>query len=169
MFRVGDAVVHPVRGAGVVIGIEERQRLESRDLYYRIKLLGQPAVRLMLPVSAAETIGLRRAVPLGELKQVWQTLRGDPQTLPGDNNERYQLVRDKLRAGDVFRVAEVVRDMAWRQQGDRGLTTVGKRLYDEGLTLLAAEVAAVQGSCLTDAETEIRGKLRESQSISVRL
>lgn len=162
MFKVGDAVVHPVRGAGVVIGIEERQRRGDDSLYYRIELLGQPAIRLMLPVSVAEEIGLRRAVSRARLEEVWETLCGNPQTLPGDNNERYQLLREKLRGGDVFQVAEVVRDMASRQQGERGLTTVGKRLYEESLTLLAAEVAAAQDSCLTDAESQIRGMLREN-------
>ena len=167
MFRVGDAVVHPVRGAGMVIGIEERQQQGSSTLYYRIELLGQPTVRLMLPISSAQIVGLRLAVPLSELKQVWQVLRSSPQILPGDNNERYRFVRDKLRAGDVFQVAEVVRDMASRQQVARGLTTVGKRLYDEGLMLLAAEVAAVQGNRVADAATQIRDKLSEGPSPSI--
>ena len=167
MFRVGDAVVHPVRGAGVVIGIEERQQQGSSTPYYRIELLGQPTIRLMLPISSAKTIGLRLAIARSELRDVWQVLCASPQTLPGDNNERYQFLRDKLRAGDVFQVAEAVRDMAWRRQGARGLTTVGKRLYEESLTLLAAEVAAVQGNRVADAETQIRDKLCESLSPSI--
>jgi CarD family transcriptional regulator len=161
MFKVGDAVVHPVRGAGVVVDIEERQLRGDDSLYYRIELLGQPAIRLMLPVSVAEEIGVRRAVSRARLEEVWATLNANPETLPGDNNERYQLLKEKLRGGDVFQVAEVVRDMASRQQGERGLTTVGKRLYEEGLMLLAAEVAAAQDSSLTDAESQIRGMLRE--------
>jgi len=162
MFRVGDAVVHPVRGAGVVISIEERQQGDVSNTYYRIEMLRQPVIRLMLPVSVAEAVGLRHAVPPARLKEVWDVLLGEPQRLPGDKDVRYQSLKDKLRSGSIFQVAEAVRDMAWRQRGERGLTTVGKRLYEEGLELLAAEIAAAQGGCVADVEAQVKGKLKES-------
>jgi CarD family transcriptional regulator len=161
MFEVGDAVVHPVRGAGVIVGIQERRQGDASIVYYRIELLRQPVVRLMLPVNVAETIGLRRAVSEGQVDRIWEVLGADPVVLSGDNAARYQFLKDQLRGGDVFQVAAVVRDMAWRQQSKRGLTTVGKRLYEEGLALLAAEVAAAQGVSATDTEAQIKGKLRE--------
>jgi CarD family transcriptional regulator len=164
MFKAGDAIIHPVRGAGIVEGIEERRWRGRSDLYYRIRLLGQEGTSLMIPVDAAKTLGLRRAIPRFRLGQVWRVLRGDPETLPADHRKRYQLLKGKLHAGDVFQVAEAVRDMAWRQQREGRLTTVGKRIYEEGITLLAGEIAATQSIDLADAETQIRGRLRESLS-----
>jgi RNA polymerase-interacting CarD/CdnL/TRCF family regulator len=74
------------------------------------------------------------------------------------------LLEDKLHAGDVFQVAEVVRDMAWRQQQEGSLTTIGKRRYEEGMKILAGEIAAVQEVDLGDAEAQIRARLSESLS-----
>ncbi|MFQ6101704.1 MAG: CarD family transcriptional regulator [Anaerolineae bacterium] len=159
MFKTGDAIVHPVRGAGVVVCIEERQWHGSRARYYRIKLLGQPSTSLMVPVKIAETMGLRRAIPQSKLRQVWRVLRADPNTLPTEHSKRYQVVEERLHAGDIFQVAEAVRDMAWRKQRGGGLTTRGKQMYEEGVKLLAGEVAATQGVALADAEIEIRERL----------
>jgi CarD family transcriptional regulator len=162
MFKAGDAIVHPVRGAGVVVRIEEREWRGSANLYYRIKLLGQPTSSLMVPISTAETIGLRRAVSRSKLDRVWCVLCSDPGTLPADHKDRYQVLEDKLHAGDVLQVAEAVRDMAWRQKQEGSLTTRGKRMYEEGMMLLAGELAASQDIDLMDAEAQIRAKLGES-------
>jgi len=167
MFKAGDAVIHPVRGAGIVIRIEERQWRGSNDLYYRIRLLGQPDIGLMIPVGVAKTIGLRSAIPPSRLERVWRVLRADPNTLPTDHKKRHQVVKEKLHAGDVFQAAEAVRDMAWRQQREGSLTTVGKQMYKEGMMLLAGEIAAAQGIELADAEVQVRARLNESLSPTI--
>jgi CarD family transcriptional regulator len=162
MFKAGDAVVHPVRGAGVVEGVEERQWRGSDVLYYRIDLLSQPGSSLMIPVKAAKGIGLRRAISQSRLKQVWRVLSTDPEKLPAEHKERYQLLEDKLHTGNALQIAEAVRDMAWRQQREGRLTTRGKRIYEEGMTLLAGEIAAIKGIDLTDAKDRVTSKLKES-------
>ncbi len=162
MFKVGDAIIHPVRGAGVVTRVEERQWRGDNDIYYRIKLLGQPGTKLMVPTSAAETIGLRRAIPPSKLEEVWRVLCDTPEKLPSNHKQRYKVLEDKLYTGDVFQVAEVVRDMTWRRYREGSLTTMGKRRYEKGLRMLAGEIAAVQGIDLSDAESQIRAKLEES-------
>jgi len=158
-FKAGDAIVHPIRGAGVVVRIEKRQWRGNRARYYRIELLGQHGTSLMIPVKAAEKMGLRRAVSQSELKQVWRVLCADPNTLPTEHNKRYQVIEARLHAGDIFQVAEAVRDMAWRKQEGGRLTTRGKQMYEEGVKLLAGEVAATQGIALVDAEAQIRDRL----------
>ncbi len=162
MFRTGEAIVHPVRGAGVIVQIEERHWRGKANLYYRIKLLNQPASSLMIPVQRAESLGLRRAIPSSQLNRIWQILRTDPESLPSDHKERYQILETKLHGGNVLQVAEAVKDMAWRQQQEGKLTTRGKRIYEEGLTLLSGEVAAAQGIELSDAEALIKTKLDEA-------
>lgn len=161
MFKAGDAIVHPVRGAGVVERIEERQWHGSTGKYYRIKLLGQPGTSLMVPVSAAETIGLRRAISRSKLKRVWTMLRADAKPLPADHKARYELLNGRLRAGDVFQIAEAVRDMAWRQEREGSLTTQGKRIYEQAMRTLSGEIAAAQGMDMADAEAQVRAKLGE--------
>jgi CarD family transcriptional regulator len=147
-FKTGDIIIHPIRGAGTVELIEEL----PNDLYYRIKLLGQPGINLVIPTSTAEKLGLRRAIPRSKLKKVWRILGADPKTLPDEYEKRYALLEDKLHAGDVFRVAEAVRDMTWWQQRRGSLNTIEKQLYKEGMDILASEIAAVQGLDMIDAE-----------------
>jgi CarD family transcriptional regulator len=166
MFKAGDAIVHPIRGAGVVERVEERQWRGSSAMYYRINLVGHPGTRLMVPTGAAEELGLRRAIPRSELNKVWHVLLADPRRLPADHKKRYQLLDDKLHTGDIFQVAEVVRDMAWRRQRKGGLTTTGKKRYEEAMRILAGEIAAVQETGVDDAEAQIQAKLLESLSVT---
>jgi CarD family transcriptional regulator len=164
MFKAGDAIVHPIRGAGVVERVEERPWRGRNDVYYRIKLLSHPGINLMIPISAAEALGLRRAIPRSKLKKVWRVLGADPKTLPDEHKKRCALLEDKLHAGDVFRVAEAVRDMTWRRKRRGNLTTTGKQLYKEGMGILAGEIAATQGLDMGDAEAQVRERLSESLS-----
>lgn len=161
MFDTGDTIVHPTHGVGIVVDIKERKWRGNNSLYYEIELLGrEPSVSLMVPVEAAGTIGLRHAITEAKLKQVWRVLRSNPETLPTDHKTRYRFLKEKLYTGDVFQVAEIVRDLAWRQQKNH-LTARGKRVYKEGLMFLAGEVAAAQGIDVAEATTQVRTKLRE--------
>ena len=162
MFEEGDAIVHPIRGVGVVVQVEERQWHGSNSLYYRVKLLNEEDTELMISVDLAKGLGLRRAIPRSKLKQVWRALCADPNKLPSNHKKRYKLVEDKLHAGDVFQVIEVVRDMAWRQRQEGRLNTMGKRMYDEGIGRLAGEIATAQNIDIKDAEVQLRAKLSES-------
>ncbi|HET91618.1 MAG TPA: hypothetical protein ENN99_12900 [Chloroflexi bacterium] len=164
MFKTGEAIVHPIRGAGVVECIEKRQWQGRQSLYYRIKLLSHPSSSLMIPIANAEIIGLRRAILPSELSRVWRVLHAPPRTLPPDHKERYQILEDKLRTGDILQVAEAMRDMTWRQQQEGSLTTRGKRMYEEGMLLLAGEIAATQGIELIEAEAQVREKLEGAPS-----
>jgi CarD family transcriptional regulator len=161
-FKTGDAVFHPVRGAGVVTGIKDRKWDGEKCRYYTIELLGHPGTKVMVPAVTAKEIGLRHAMSQANLKKVWRVLRGDPQKLPKDYKDRYAVIEEKLHTGDTFEVAEAVRDMAWRRKQEGKLTTKGKRIYQEALMLLAGEIAAVQEIEMEEAEGQVYARLQES-------
>jgi CarD family transcriptional regulator len=164
MFDTGDTIVHPTHGVGVVVDINEREWRGSNSLYYQIDLLGrEPSVCLMIPVEAAERLGLRAAIPQSQLEQLWRVLRSTPETLPANHKLRYKLLMDKLHGGDVFQVAEILRDLTWRRQKNH-LTTRGKQVYRDGVRFLAGEIAAAQGIDITEAATQVRTKLEEISS-----
>ena len=158
-FKVGDAVVHPLRGAGVVTAIEERGLRGASDEYISIDMMGVPVTRLMVPTDAADDVGLRRAISKSRLGGLWRVLKGDPDPLPPDHKRRYEHLREKLSECDPYEVAATVRDIAWRQQEEGRLTTVDKRIYDESMTLLAGEIAVTQGIEMSAAEKEIESRL----------
>ena len=96
MFDTGDTIVHPTHGVGVVTSIKEREWRGSNSLYYKIELLGrEPSVCLMIPVEAAEGLGLRRAIPQSKLKQLWSVLHSTPETLPTNHKQRYKFLMEK--------------------------------------------------------------------------
>jgi CarD family transcriptional regulator len=155
VFRIGDKVIHPSYGVGTVIEIKETHTLGSRKRYYSIELLGQPETIVMVPVGAEKRMGLRRPVPAAMLSQVWRVLEGDPNELPSNHDKRCDLLLEKLHGGDVLKIAEAVRDLAWRREEKRRLTIRGKRLYDRGMALLAGEIASVRGDDLRAAEHQV--------------
>jgi CarD family transcriptional regulator len=161
MFKVGDAIIHPIRGAGIIVDLVKRQWHGNDRMYYKVELLSHPDTNLIIPTGAVERLGMRQAVSKSELKKVWRVLCSVPNKLPSDHKKRYAALDDKLHTGDVFQVAELVRDMARRRQEEGKLTTVGKRKYDEGISILAGEIAAVQGVDVSEAETQVREKLME--------
>lgn len=145
-----------------MVDVRERRSLGNARNYYSIELLSQPKTLLMVPVKDAQDIGLRASTPQSELNQVWCVLRADPEMLPADHEQRYELLRDRLRGGDVLKIAAVLRDMAWREEQERRLTKQGKQLYDESLMLLAGDIAITQDSDLSAAEAQIMDTLKES-------
>jgi CarD family transcriptional regulator len=159
MFEVGDAVVHPIRGAGVVTHIEELQRDGDSTAYYRIKLLSQVRTNLMIPVKDAATRGLRRAVQQSKLNRVWRVLLAKPKRLPADHETRYELLEEKLQSGDLFQIAEVVRDLTRRLQKQDRPTVGDRRKYRKGMRLLAAEIAAARDDDLAHVEAQVRARL----------
>jgi CarD family transcriptional regulator len=162
MFQIGDTVIHPGYGAGTVVDIEKLQCLGSDKPYYSIELSDASKTRMWVPVKDAGKKGMRRPTLKSQLGRIWRTLRAEPVTLPTDHNERYESLQDKLRGGDIFRTAEVVRDMFWKDQRSRKLTIKGKQLYDRGLTFLSSEVAVVQGCDSAAAEAMISDMLGAS-------
>jgi CarD family transcriptional regulator len=160
-FKVGDAIIHPIRGAGIIVDLIKRQWHGNDKIYYKVELLSHPDTNLMIQTSAAERLGMRHAVSQSELKKVWRVLLAAPQKLPDDHKKRYAALDNKLHTGDVFQVAEMVRDMAGRRQEAGKFTTMGKRKYDEGISILAGEIAAVQGIDIDEAEAQVRKKLME--------
>jgi CarD family transcriptional regulator len=160
MFDKGDAIVHPARGVGIVTSVEERKIRGTAQQYYTIDLLDGLDTRVMVPVAAEDTLGLRPAIPASQLQRVWRVLSAEPQVLPADHKERNRLVDERLAGGDTLEVAAVVRDLADRERQQGELTIVTKRHLRRGLTMLAGEIAAVQGLDLDDAEVEIRSRLR---------
>jgi RNA polymerase-interacting CarD/CdnL/TRCF family regulator len=167
-FEIGDTVVYPARGTGIVTDITELKRNGGSKKYYNIQFIDRPETTLMLPVGTAEERGVRPTAGQRKLKRVWSRLRDEPEKLPSNYKSRHKMVRTQLHSGDIMEIAKAVRDMAWRQQNTKkGLTNRGRRLYQKGLTLLAEEVAAIKDIDLPDARSRIWDRLEEHTESTV--
>jgi CarD family transcriptional regulator len=157
MFDIGDKVVHPTHGAGLVTGIKKQDLLEQYHRYYVIDLVADHRT-LMIPVSKAKEIGLRSISQEAALSQVWHTLGAAAKTLSDDYKKRQERIQEKLRTGDAIKVAEVIRDLSALKRGDH-LTSFDTQLLERAQQFLACEVALVEGVQISEAERMISGTL----------
>ncbi len=159
-FQIGDVVVHPLHGAGIITGFKKLQPQGNIRRYYEIKLLRRNETNLMIPVQECEDIGMRPAISTNRLGEVWDTFRQSPNSLPDNHRSRYKLLKDKMQTGDIYQIAEAVRDIAWRRQQRDGLTQKSKEIFKQALRLLAGEIAAAKQIELETAQEQVQERLR---------
>lgn len=143
-FRVGDKVVYPHHGAAVIQGVQERELNGDRRKYWVIKL-SYGDLTLMVPQDGTEEVGLRNVVQRDELEQVFQILKSKKQApAPSNWSRRFKNHVEKLRSGDIFQVAEVVRNLALRDQ-QKGLSAGEKRMLAKARQILVSEMTFAAG------------------------
>jgi len=149
VFRKGDKVVHPRHGAAVVEDLVELDRFGEQRVYVKLRL--PHGLTLMVPVESAEQVGLRGVVSRDELDEVFDLLRGDEGRTPILWGKRYRVNLAKLFSGDIYNVAEIVRDLSLRERG-RGLSSAEKRMLAKAREILISELTFVVGSTEENAE-----------------
>ena len=136
-YEVGDNVVYPHHGAGVVLKKETRDMMgESRD-YLTIKILHND-MTVMVPCENAHRAGLRRVIDEEQVRRVIDVLTGEVSEMPKNWNRRFKYNREKIKTGDVYELAEVVRNLAIREW-EKGLSTGEKQMYTRAKKILASE------------------------------
>jgi CarD family transcriptional regulator len=105
----------------------------------------------MVPVESTEQIGLREVVSRDELDEVFDLLREDEGSMPILWGKRYRANLAKLMSGDIYHVAEVVRNLSCRERG-KGLSSAEKRMLVKAREILISELTFVVGSTEENAE-----------------
>jgi CarD family transcriptional regulator len=137
-FEVGDNVVYPHHGAGKVLKKEMKEVLgESRE-YLTIKILHNE-MTVMVPTENAAVAGLRRVIDEETLQKVLAVLQDECSDMPKNWNRRFKYNRDKIKTGDIYELAEVVRNLAIREH-QKGLSTGEKQMYTRAKKVLASEM-----------------------------
>jgi CarD family transcriptional regulator len=151
VFEVGDKVVYPMHGAGVIESIEEREVLGAMQRYYIMRMpIGD--MKVMIPVDNVEGIGLREVVNGEELKKVFEILRDQKSKMSTNWNRRYRANLEKIKSGNIYEVAEVVRNLAHRDR-EKGLSTGERKMLDNARQILISELVLAQGIAEDDART----------------
>ena len=137
MFDVGDKVVYPHHGAGTVVSKEVREVLGDSREYLTIKILHND-LTVNVPNENAEKVGLRKVIDEAAVERVIGVLHGSGTQMPKNWNRRFKYNRDKMKTGDVFELAEVVRNLSLREQ-DKGLSTGEKQMFVKAKKILSSE------------------------------
>jgi CarD family transcriptional regulator, regulator of rRNA transcription len=161
-YKVGDKVVYPHHGAGKVLKKEKKEMLgESRE-YLTIKILHND-MTVMVPSDSAGRAGLRRVIGEPEVERVLAVLRDDMSQMPKNWNRRFKHNRDKMKTGDVFELAEVVRNLAIRDF-QKGLSTGEKQMFTRAKKILASELMYALDMEEKDAEDYLDDLLEETNT-----
>ena len=138
MFEVGDKVVYPHHGAGTVVKKEKREILGQTREYLTIQILHND-MTVNVPVENAEQVGLRTVIDEDLVNTVVKALTAGESEMPKNWNRRFKHNRDKMKTGDIFELAEVVKNLSLRDH-EKGLSTGEKQMFVKAKKILASEL-----------------------------
>src|SRR5919106_2993236 len=163
-FEIGDNVVYPHHGAGQVIKKEDKEILAHHRQYLTIKILHND-MTVMVPCENAGKAGLRRIIDADTVQKVLGVLSDDISDMPKNWNRRFKHNRDKIKTGDIYELAEVVRNLAIREQ-DKGLSTGEKQMYTRAKKILASELMYALEKSEDEAEAYLDDLLTRSDKLA---
>lgn len=138
-FKKGDTVIYPQHGACIVHGIKRMRAFGSVQEYLILKTVINE-MTLSVPTAMVSTVGVRPPVSKSELEDLRSVLsKADPR-VPANWSRRFKNHQEKLKSGDVYQVAEVVRNLAARDR-DSALSAAEKTMYDRARINLISEIS----------------------------
>ena len=159
MFNIGDKVVYPMHGAGVIQDIEEKNILGEKTSYYIIKMPGE--VKVMVPTSKAEEMGVRDIISGETAGKVFKVLETNCTEMSMNWNKRYRDNMEKMKSGDIYEIADVVRNLSFKQK-EKGLSTGEKKMLINAKQILVSELTLAENSQKEQIEEEVETKINQS-------
>ena len=157
MFNVGDKIVYPMHGAGTIDSIEEKEILGEKHQYYVIKMPGE--VMVMVPTAKAEAMGVRNVIDMQGANNVLNILEKDETEMSNNWNKRYRDNLEKMKTGDIYEVADVVRNLSFKQKEKGGLSTGEKKMLVNAKQILVSELVLAEHSSKEEIEKLIDNKI----------
>lgn len=163
MFNVGDRIVYPMHGAGVIEEIRDIEVLGEKKKYF---VMGMPIgdMKAMVPVDTAEDIGVREIIDAIQMEEVMSILKGEKSEMPQNWSRRYRANMERLKSGDVFEVAEVVRNLMILDN-EKGLSTGEKKMLSNAKQMLLSEMVLVCGMEIDDAEKLVEDTIITTEEV----
>ena len=159
MFNIGDKVVYPMHGAGMIKDIEEKNIMGEKVSYYIIEMPGE--VKVMVPTAKAEEIGVRNIIDADTASNVFKVLETDSTEMSMNWNKRYRDNMEKMKSGDIYEIADVVRNLSFKQK-ERGLSTGEKKMLLNAKQILVSELTLAGNSQKETVEEMVNMKIDKS-------
>lgn len=157
MYNVGDRIVYPMHGAGIIESIEERVILGRKQNYYVLKMpLGD--MKVMIPINSVGDIGIRQVIGTHDVDRVFAVLGEHNVNVNTNWNKRYRENMVKIKSGDIFAVADVVRSLMLREK-EKGLSTGERKMLNSARQILVSELILAKDSSQNEIESTINDYL----------
>lgn len=160
MFNIGDKIVYPMHGAGTIDSIEEKEVLGEKHQYYIINMPGE--VKVMVPTARAESMGVRSVIDKEGADKVLQILEQDETQMSDNWNKRYRDNLEKMKTGDIYQIADVVRNLSFKQKEKGTLSTGEKKMLNNAKLILISELVLVEHASQDEVEELVDNKINMS-------
>ena len=157
MFKVGDYIVYPMYGAGIITEIVEKDFLGEMRTYYNVSL---PYCRMeaSVPVDNTEELGVRSIIDPGRIEEVIAELRKDTEPMNPNWNKRYRENTERMQTGNILEVAAVVRNLV-RTDRQKPLSTGEKKLLSTAKQILESELVYSGGYTMEEADEMVESNI----------
>lgn len=168
-FKIGDTVIYPQHGACIIEAIEEKTFFgETKEYLVLRAIIGE--MTLSVPVDTAEKVGVRPPVGAEEVEDLVAVLSKPDPRVPANWSRRFKNHQEKLKSGDVYQVAEVVRNLAARNR-DAALSAAERSMYERARLNLVSELGPALKVSAEEAERFLeealaRGVLKDKSKAS---
>ncbi|NLV35806.1 MAG: CarD family transcriptional regulator [Clostridiaceae bacterium] len=158
MFSVGDKIVYPMHGAGVIESIEEKEILGQKQDYYVMKMpVGD--MKVMIPTQSVDEVGIREVIESCDVDKVYEILQDQSVNVTNNWNQRYRENMSKIKSGNIYEVADVVRILMKRDK-EKGLSTGERKMLSSARQILVSELVLAEDASQIEIETVINDFLR---------
>lgn len=157
MFNVGDKIVYPMHGAGTIDSIEEKNLLGEKQSYYIIKMPGE--VKVMVPTAKATEVGVRSIIDKSAAHKVFDILEENETEMSNNWNKRYRDNMEKIKSGDIYEVADVVRNLSFKQKEKGTLSTGEKKMLNNAKQILISELVLAEHASKEEVENLVEAKI----------
>ena len=165
-FTIGDKVIYPNHGLGVVEKVEEKTILGTTCGFFHLRILSNDTT-VLVPVANVDNVGLRRAITDEEVERLF-ALMGDGKI---DNHQnwkgRFKDNSDKMRSGSIYDMAEVLKSLTFLAKS-KSLSFREKRMLDRAKSLIVSEISEVMRLTAADIETRVDQALERCFTVKAR-
>ena len=138
MFDIGDKILYPMHGAGVIEKIEETEILGEKKSYYVLRISGRD-IKIMVPVDSSMKVGVRPVASMEDVEEALVVLASETTEMSSNWNRRDRENTEKLKSGELTQVAEVVRNLS-RADRKRKLSAVETKMLINARQILISEL-----------------------------
>lgn len=150
MYSIGDKIVYPMHGAGVIESIEEQEVFGETKQYYVMKMpFGD--MKVMIPMANCDEIGIREIIDGEEADKVLDAFKDLEMDFNDNWNKRYRENMLKIKSGNIYEVARVVKVLMYREK-EKGLSTGERKMLTNAKRILISELVLAKNADQNDIE-----------------
>ena len=162
MFQIGDKIVHPMHGAGIIESITE-ERISGKVMQFYVFKMPVSGLVLKIPTANTDAIGVRPISDRDTLEDILAKIPEIGVDMTTNWNHRYRENMERIKSGDLLEVISVIKALMHREQ-ERGLSTGERKMLHNAKQILLTELVLVEGSAYSEAEARINAAMLKGEN-----